>query len=593
MTTTINNLTNIDFDSLKASLKNYLKAQSAFADYNFEGSNMGVLLDLLAYNTLHNQFFINMAISEMFLDTAQLRDSILSHAKELGYLPRSAISSTAYIDIKINPGNSPNFITIPKGTSFASRLDNQSFEFTTNETITIFPSNGVYISANTPVYEGTWETESFVVNAAATDSKYSLSNENIDINSLEVLVYQNSASDLYDEFLRQDTLLGLDDKSNAYFLSTDEKGKYQILFGDGITGKALVDNNYIRVTYRVCNGELPNGCSVFTPLSSIDGYSSIEVTTVAAASGGAEIEDIESIRFYAPRHYQTRYRAVSTSDYETLIKTKFPDVEAISVYGGETVDPPQFGKVLISVDIGGGQGIPDIKKAAIEDYISTRAAVSVRPVVIDPEFVYVEILSSVNFQPSKTSLSSNDLKSKILTNLTAFRNTYLNDFNISLNASKLSSTIDASDPAIDGNDLKMRAAIYVVPTLNSAFSKTLYFQNELQRDFLNVANFKYYRPAIESSQFTYNGRSAEIEDDGNGILQIVTKTNSERTVLLNNVGSVDYTTGKVVITGLNVSSYLGEAIKIYARLAKNEIVVSGNKILDLSLADVSLSMVAT
>lgn len=590
MPDTPNTLTNIDFGEFKQSLKNYLRNQPQFQDYNFEGSNMAVLLDVLAYNTLHNQFFLNMAISEMFLDTAQMRDSILSHAKELGYNPRSAVSAVAYVNIEIEPNDAPTSIVIPKGTRFTSRIDSDVFTFVTAEAQTIFPANGEYIAANTPIYEGQYVSESFVVDTSVDGQRFVLANQNIDTNSLEVLVYENINSDTYDEFMRSDNLLGLSASSKVFFTQPAEKGKLEILFGDDIVGAALAHQNLVRVSYRICNGEAPNGCSTFTPVQSIDGYSAIFVTTVAGATGGAEPESIESIRRYAPRNYRSQYRAVNASDYETLLTTRFPEIEAISVYGGEDADPPQFGKVLISVDIGGGAGIPDIKKTAIEEFIASRAAVSIRPQVIDPEFLYIEVVSDVDYRPSRTTFSQADLRTKVLQAITAYRDANLNDFGITFNLSKLIAAIDAADVSFTGNNTRIRATAYMVPDLNEAWNTTVSFQNALQRDVLDSTRFAYYLPAIQSSQFTYNGRAAQIEDDGEGTLQIVSKTATQRSVLANSVGSVDYATGKVIVTGLNVSAYTGEAIKLHARLLEPEIRVTGNKILDLSLADVAVTV---
>lgn len=591
MPATPNTLTNIDFGDLRQSLKNFLKNQAQFQDYNFEGSNMAVLLDVLALNTLHNQFFLNMAISEMFLDTAQLRDSILSHAKELGYTPRSAVSAVAYLNIEIDPSDSPATITIPKGTRFTSRLDSDVFTFVTAEATTIHPANGAFIASNVPIYEGQYVTESFIVDTSVEDQRFVLSNQNIDIDSMEVLVYTNQNSDTYTEFMKADNFLGLADTSEVYFTQPAEKNLYEILFGDGVVGVALDNQNMVRVTYRMCNGAAPNTCSAFTPVQSIDGYSAIFLTTVTNAAGGADPESVQSIRRYAPRHYQTQYRAVNASDYETLLKGRFPEIEAISVYGGEDADPPQFGKVLISVDLGGGAGIPDIKKAAIEEYISTRAgSVTIKPRVIDPEFMYVEIVTDVDYQPSKTTFTSSDLKTNVLAAIQAYRDANLNDFGVTFNLSKLIAAIDAVDVSFTGNNTRMRATIYMVPDLNEAFNTTLYFQNPLQADVLDDTRFTFYLPAVQSSQFTYNSRAAIIEDDGHGTLQIVSKTATQRSVLLSSVGSVDYDTGKVIITGLNVSAYIGEAIKLHGRLIAPEVSVMGNKILDLSLADAAVTM---
>lgn len=586
----VDNFTNLDFDGLKQAFVEFLKDYPQFKDYNFTGSNISTLLDVLALNTYKNQFFLNMAMSEMFLDTAQLKDSVISHAKELNYLPRSMKSSVAYIDLQIEPGDNPVAIVVAKGTKFAARIDNSVYTFITDRAYTILQTEGAYTIENLAVYEGTYVTETFVVDTA-TDQRFVLSNPNIDIDSITVMVYPSVGNSLGDEFFYTSSFLGVNSTTKAYFLQPAEGGKYELFFGDDVIGKALQNLNYVEITYRVCAGSATNGATNFSCIQSIGGYSDINVTTVLAATGGAESEGVESIRYNAPRFFQSQDRAVNASDYETLLRIHFPEIQAISVFGGEDMNPPQYGRVIISVDLDDADGVPDIKKTAIEDFIRTRCAATIRPRVIDPEFLYVELVSTVEYATSKTTLSSADIATKINIALTTFANSYLNDFKIKLIGSKIAAAIDAADTAILGNVTNLRIISYLNPVLGDDIGNvTIDFQNALARDIYDASNPDLFTPAITSSNFTYSGQSCVIEDNGQGALDVVTRNGSTRTALVR-AGTVDYDTGLVSMNGFTVTDFVGDALKVYARPSKQEIEVTKNVILSLDLSNVNLSVI--
>lgn len=583
-------ITDIDFDNIKANLKNYLKTQTAFNDYDFEGSNLSVLLDLLAYNTYMNNFYLNLTLSEMFLDSAQLRDSVISHAKELNYIPSSYKSSVAYIDITITPSNTtPSTILIPKATKFTSKIDNKTYTFNTGENIVITPINGVYRASNVAIYEGQYVTERFVVNTAITDQRFVLSNPSIDISSLTVTVQNSSTDTTNTEFSFASSFLGNNSDSTVFFLQGAENNKYEVLFGKGSVGKQVVHNNIIYCNYRVASGSISNGARTFLPVTAISGYSNVSILLKAPAIGGSEAESVDSIKYNAPRYYQTQERAVTAQDYRVLITNKFPEIEAINVYGGEESIPPEYGKVIIAVDIKDADGITNYKKSEIETFIKSRSPLSITPKVITPQFLFLGIDTTVKYNTNKTTLSSNDIKQLVTASLQAYRNSQLNDFNVVCKYSKVVSLIDNSHSSIVSNDTNIKTISLFNPELNNELQYTINIYNQLRTTALGT-NLSTFIPAITSTSFIVDGKSVTFEDNGLGILQLVQRTSGVRTVVNPNVGIVDYINGIITTQKINISSYTGSAIKIYGVTSLKDISATKNILLDLDLADVNITV---
>ena len=343
---------NLDFSDIKSNLKNYLRSQTAFKDFDFEGSNLSVLIDILSYNTYMNSYYLNMVAAEGFIDSAQLRDSVVSHAKTLNYLPGSFTSSKAVVDVEFVPDGTPANVTLPKHSTFTTSVSSNSYTFTTNERITIpADANGNYIASNVEIFEGDIVRELFVVNTANTNQRFVLNNTGVDVDSVSVHVLTSSADTTNSEYTRSLTTIGVDGTSNVYFVVPAEKEKYELQFGDGVIGRQLIDNNVIEVVYRNATGEDPNGANTFTLTESISGISSNTITTISTAKGGGAGETINDIRVNAPRSISIQDRTVTVTDYKTLLLQNFNDIETLNVYGGETTTPPEFGKVIVSVDL--------------------------------------------------------------------------------------------------------------------------------------------------------------------------------------------------------------------------------------------------
>ena len=572
---------NLNFNDIKSNLQNYMQTQSSLKDYDFTGSNINVLLDVLSYNTYMQNFYLNMVANESFLNSAVLRDSIVSHAKTLNYLPQSRSSSVSRIRLSITPNDTPALITIPRYTSFSTTIDSKSYTFSTDEGITIAAdSEGNYIANNISIHEGEVITELFTVNSSNTDQRFVLNNKEIDTDSLVVKIIKSSTDTANAEWTKNLTTIGIDGNSNTYFIVPAESQKYEIQFGDGILGKRLENNNIIQATYRKSSGDASDSANVFALVGDVQGYTNVSVTVLSKATGGSLPESDDSIRRNASRSLTIQDRTVTVGDYKSLIKQNFNDVQAINVYGGELSIPPQFGKVIISVDLNNAEGIPMSRKKDIEAFAKLRAPLSITPVVVDPEFLYVDINSIVRYNPNVTTKSDNEIKTVVGDAIKAHTDANINDFDTKLRMSKLSTTIDESDPSILNNDTSVVLEKRIVPQLNKDQTFLLEYDNEIYREIPLNGLFVDGTAPISSSTFTFsNLTGCSFRDDGNGLLQIVQDTTSGLEVINTNVGTVDYEQGLVNINSFNTSLFNGNAIRIYATPVSRTIASSKNIIL--------------
>jgi len=590
-------LATLDFDSIKANLKSHLKSQAVFKDYDFDGSNMSVLLDLLAYNTSLNATYMNMLASESFLDSAQLRSSVVSHAKELNYRPRSARSASATIKLNVEQNNN-NLITIPKGTSFTATYNFQTFSFTTNAAQVYFGQ----LDANTStykietdqfqIYEGFYVTDTFTMDYSDESQRFILSNQMIDTTSTVVNVVEDSGSTLL-SYTLSDSLLGLDKNSTNYFLQSTGNDQYELIFGDDILGRRPADGSFITVQYRVSSGSIPNGATVFvsdTDLTS-DSSGRISVTTITAAHGGDVAESIDSIKYNAPRHYQTQERAVTDSDYEDLFKSNYPEIEAISVYGGENVDPPQYGKVFIALSISGVDGIPSSKQQEYLSFIKPKMVGPMRPVFIEPTFIYAHVDSTVKYNLNTTTLKPEEISLLVSAAIENFNTTNLNDFNSTMYGSRFARAIDDAHNSIVANETNVHIYKKINPNLGVSQNFDIKYGVPFRNDIpvLAATHATDELRTVYSSPFTFNSQTVIIEDDGNGVLRLMTPSGADYT-LVKNIGTVDYNTGTIQITNLNVDKYDGASIRMYASPASRDITSAKNDIFRIELDEVTIKV---
>jgi len=581
MANTVFSVANIEFDSIKSNLKSYLSTQTQFKDYDFEGSNLNVLLDVLAWNTYMNNFYLNMVASESFIDSAQIRNSVISHAKTLNYTPRSFSSSAAVIDIQIIPTDTPAQITIPRYTEFTTRVDNTTYTFTTDKGITISAGrDGSYVASNVEIFEGEIITELFVANTANTAQRFVLSNRNVDTNSIVVKVNESSSDTTNTEWVKSTSTIGINGTTNTYYLLPAENERYEIQFGDGVLGRPLKNNNVVEVVYRACAAEEPNGATVFSLSDNIQGYSNVAITLKQRSQGGSIAESIDSIKFNATKSIAIQDRTITTSDYKTLLLQEFPEIEAINVFGGEELSPPKFGRVAISVDLRNADGISNLKKREIEAFVKLRSPLSITPVVIDPEFLYVDVTTNVSYNPSVTTKSENEIAQLVSSAIVTFMANNINDFAKKLRLSKLSAAIDAADPSILSNNTEILLEKRIVPTLNQTASYTLQFDNPIYREVALNGTFVDGTSPIASSEFTFNGvTGCSLRDNGSGVIEVVQQTTEGTNIVSQNIGNVNYSTGVVNIINFAVTQYSGSSIQVTAKPSLRTVNSSKNIIL--------------
>ena len=598
----------LSFDGIKNNLKTFMKSKTQFKDYDFEGSNLNSLLDVLSYNTYMNAFYLNMIGSEMFLDSSQLRNSVVSHAKELNYTPRSRTSARAKVTFAINTGGDvPDNVVIPENYTLRSVVDGINMDFTTNENITINRTDVGYVSDPVYVYEGKIVQEFFNVDGTA---RYTLSSSNIDTNSIRVTVINSSSDSSNSIYTKADTLYGLTSNSEVYFIQGYNNDQYEIVFGDGISGKLLANGNIVKVKYRSTNGILGNKVVNFSTSGKVGDSStySVTATTNISSADGSERETIESMKLNAPRHFAAQNRAVTKEDYTTLIIEKYPQIKTVNVYGGENAIPPQYGRVIISmIPYGDFPVVSAELKTEIVAYLKTKS-ITTEPVIKDPEYMYIEIQSIVSYNPSLTTKSTQQLKSDVLNQIKSYEATYLNDFGNDLRKSKLSSMIDSADASIVSNQTTLRAIYTIVPTKGIKQRIAFSFSNPLARplrapyiinetEAVRSTSFDYFKDGVYYNASTSQGQ-VTLSDDGNGFIRLYYTERREdsitkivtivQQILESNIGTVNYDTGEV---SFDINPYDYDAnIKIFGKVINDDIVVQESKYLKIDYEEIGIAV---
>jgi len=598
-------LSTLDFNTNKQNFKNFLASQAVFKDYNFEGSNMSVLLDILSYNTYMNAFYLNMVASEMFMDSAQKYNSVVSHAKELNYVPKSAKSSVATISFTTQTlGISSPFI-VPKGTSFTGSNANGTFNFVTNQLHSYISSNSTFTIDNLPLYQGTYITDSFIKDDNIPNQRFVISNPNIDVDSLTVLITQSGTTNPV-PYTKVESLFDLDETSLVYFLQVSENGKYEIIFGDGHFGYIPKNLSLITAEYIAAVGPSSDGISVFgcnqdlgIPNGGVATLSVINATT--NSSSGSLPETLESIRFAAPRYFATQQRAVSSDDYVSLVKDKFGgQIGDVSVYGGETLEPKQYGKVVIALKPTTGLIVAQTVKDSISNYLQKYVSLPTRLKTADPEYVYLKINSEVQYDKTLTTKLPNELIGNIRDQIRNFSTSYLEKFGNDFRYSKFVSTIDSTNSSIVSNNTKVLLSKRIAPLLNYKTSFDIDFNNpadnESESPGYSKINALSDEPMITSSAFTYvDSDGAEwqysyIRDNNLGKLLVYSIENGQFTIHNDNIGTIDYVTGKVYIKDL-VTSYYGNHITINLYPLNKDVIINKAKILLIDPNDVTINLI--
>jgi len=479
-------ITNLDFGSIKNSLKSFLQQQSTLQDYNFEGSALSVLLDVLSYNTQYNAYYLNMIANEMFLDSSIQRGSVVSHAKLLNYVPRSAVAPKATINLTVNQVTTST-LTLPKFATFVSEpIDGVNYTFVTTDATTVNVSASTALFQNIQIAQGIPSSFSFTYNATTNPQQiFQIPDTNIDTATLLVTVQESSSNTAFETYTQASDYIGLTPSSKVYFLQEGMNGNYEIYFGDGILGKSLVNNNVVNISYISTNGTAAFGANSFTITQSVGGFSNTVTQSITSTTQGADKENIESIKFSAPKSFAAQGRAVTKEDYIYLIQnntSNFP-VDSVSVWGGEENDPPVYGQLFCAIKPSGAFTLtPTQKERIITEVIKPISVMTVVPTIVDPDYTFINIDTKVLYNSKRTTLTGGQIKDAVLNSIRNFGTQTLNTFNSTFNTPQLITTIQATDPSIVTNESTIRMQKKFYPTLNAKTTYTLNFGSKIRKN---------------------------------------------------------------------------------------------------------------
>ena len=559
-------LTELDFDGIKSNLKTYLESQSQYSDYNFEASGLAVLIDLLAYNTQYNAYLAHMTANEAFLDSAVKRNSVASIAKTMGYTARSARASRAKIDLMITPPSSytSGSFTLSKRKAFTTSLNGKSYKFFPIKDYTVNKAtvDGVdkFSFTDVEIAEGSFVDNSQIIKTGEEQGPVVMANPDVDTTTVACTVQDSITDTDTTTFTFSDNILNVTATSNVFYIEEAVNGNYEVRFGDGILGKTLTAGNIVRLTYIACQGAAANGANTFTAPSNLTGSGETVMLTVTQASaGGAAQESVDSIRFNAPRFNATKNRAVTANDYQSLILTSNANIKSVAVWGGEDNDPPIYGKVFVSLQAKPGTVITQDDKDTIKrETIEPRQPVSITTDFVDPEFTYIGINANVSYDSKTTSLTEGALKDLVTTEVNSYFDNELNALDKNFYYSVLSNRIVNLSNSFIAVNLELRLSKRVKPTLNTSTKYLLPFNNKINP---RSVNSNYFKATINNATYTVYltdiPEDTVVSPDYNGKGRLVLKTTDKNVIVNNNVGSVDYDTGRIEITDLNIKSIEG------------------------------------
>ena len=591
--------TNLDFDQIRASIKSYLRADSKFSDFDFDGSNFSVLIDTLAYNTYINAFNSNMIVNESFLDSATLRENVVSLARNIGYVPRSRSAAKAEISFSVQTNSSSTTMTLDAGLVCVGQAEDTNYVFSIPEDVTTTINSGVATFDNVDILQGTYLSKQFIVDGSL-DQRFILDNSFIDTSTIRVNVKTANDTGLGRPFTPSDNILNIDKNSEIYLLQEVQDEKYEILFGDGYFGKKLSNGDVITVSYIITDGRDGNGATSFAFSGRVSDNlgnpivpsAAITVTTDRKSQNGGDIEPIDSIKYFAPRIYSSQYRAVTARDYEAIIQSIYPNTESVSVVGGEELDPPQFGQVLISIKPKNGDFISDFDKEQISIKLKNYAISGVNQQIVDLKVLFVEVDTSVYYNSSQVS-DVNGLKTKVSNTLNTFSDANVSKFGGRFKYSKLVQVIDNTDNAITSNITRVKIRRNLKALINQSAQYELCYGNRFHK---NPEGFN-----IKSTGFNLRGRTGtffftDTPGEGDiGVLSVVKEINDDGQyeVAVKSAGTVDYAKGEILINTIDISATDKEnnIVEIQAFPDSNDIIGLKDLYLSFSVADSKINMV--
>jgi|TARA_R110000737_G_scaffold20899_4_gene39268 hypothetical protein len=583
------NIAELDFDSIKNNLKDYFGSQSEFSDHDFGGSAISVMLDILAYNTYYNAYYVNMLASESFLDSAQLRDSVVSKASMLGYTPQSSTGAKANVQISVTPDDSPATITIDKFTQFTSTVNGTSYVFCTSGSSTVVANAGAYVASGVELTQGIPLTFRYTANTANTDQKFLLPNANTDTDTLTVTI-QESVSDTNASAYSQATdITTINSTSNIYFLSESTDGQFRVEFGDGVLGRKPVTGNIVLLEALISEGNEVNGANTFSASGTVGGYSTVSVTTSNASSGGSNKETIESIKFNAPKTYETQNRAVTTDDYKKIVESAVSGLDSVSVWGGQDNTTPAYGKVFISAKPTGATSLSTSQITEIKSAVSSYNMVSVTPEVVDPDIIDLIFTTTVKYDSRLTSLSSGAVAELVIDTIQDYKTNNLLKFGASFRYSTLSTLIDDSETSVISNLTTLTAKKGLEPSITANNAYTISFNNPI----FNPSTS--YEGAVTSTAFAFTDAAGTsytscFIDDLNGTLRIFYLSGADKILLSNTAGTVSYANGNISISSFKPDSYVGSTLDFTITPAQNDLTPIRDQIFEIANTNITITM---
>ena len=583
------NITELDFDAIKNNLKDYFASQSEFSDHDFDGSAISVMLDILSYNTHYNAYYMNMLASEAFLDSAQLRDSVVAKASMLGYTPRSSRGAKANVAITVTPGDSPATITIDKNTQFTSTVNGTSYVFCTSNSHTITPSDGVYTASGVELTQGVPVTFRYTANTSNTEQKFLLPNANTDTDTLTVTIQESVTDTNTAVYTLATDITTVNSTSNVYFLSEDTSGQFEVEFGDGVLGRKPITGNIVLLSALVTEGADVNGANTFSASGTVGGYSTVSVATSNAAIGGSDRETLESIKFNAPKSFETQNRAVTTDDYKSIVEREVSGLDSVSVWGGQDNETPAFGKVFISAKPTGATALSTSQIALIKSAVSDYNLMSITPEVVDPDIIDLIMSITVKYDSRLTTLSSGAVAEKVVTTINDYRTQNLLKFGSIFRYSTLSTRIDNTDTSIISNLTTITAKKGIVPSTTANNTYTISFNNPIYSESTT------YEGAVSSSAFSYTDADGTTYgtcffDDVNGVMRIYYLSGSTKVLLSNNAGTVTYSNGHISLSSFRPNSFTGSKLDFTIKPSVNDLIPIRNQLFDIANTNITVTM---
>ena len=546
-------VTDLDFDTIKTNLKKFLRQQDQFTDYDFDGSTINTLLDVLAYNTHYNGVYANVLANEMFLDSADMRNSIVSHAKHVGYTPRSATAPYADVDLVVNNATGAT-LTAAQGTTFTSTVDGVSYNYIVKEDTTTTPVDGVYTFKNLNLYEGTLVTNKYTVNTTDANQRFLIKNDMADTTTLLVKVQNSSTDTTTTTYALSTDLANVSSTSAVYFLEGAEDEQYEVVFGDGVLGKALSTGNIVSLIYIVTNGSDSNGASSFALSGNVGGFTDVSLTVNTNSVNGADPESPASIRFNAPKQYATQNRAVTAKDYESKVKSIYSNAKSVQVWGGEDNETPVYGRVYISINPVAGATLTEATKSDIITQLKDFNVASITPVIEDPETTFIQPTVTVRYDAKSTTNTAASIKSLVQTAITNFNTDNLQEFDQVFRHSKFIETVNKADDSILSNITTLKLHKAFTATVSSSTTYTISFNNALYNP--HSGHNSDMGGILSSSSFKVSGDTTNdyfLNDDGQGNIRLYYVAGGVNVYTNNTQGTINYTTGKITLNSLHIS----------------------------------------